>query len=350
MTRLGADDLNADTGFWRNRRVFVTGAGGFVGSWLAKTLVDAGASVTALVRDRPTPDSLDLLGLSGAVNRVLGTVTDQGLVERILNEYEIDTCFHLAAQAIVGAANRSPVSTFESNIQGTWCLLEAARRSGTVERIVVASSDKAYGDQAVLPYTEDMPLLGLSPYDASKACADILARSYYRAFDLPVVVGRLANVYGGGDLNLSRLVPGTIRSAYLAENPVIRSDGTPLRDYIHVDDAVAAYLCLGRNATADGVVGQAFNFGANQPINVLDMVEKVLVACGRSDLKPDVRGRGPIAGEITHQYLDSSAAAKMGWAARVQFDEGLSRTVAWYMPYFKAHATVSGADGASDDF
>lgn len=333
--------MSAD-GAWTGRSVLVTGAGGFVGSWLVSALVDRGATVTALRRDRHADANIDRVAAPSAVNLVWGSVTDQGLVERALNEYEVDTCFHLAAQAIVGAANRSPISTFESNVQGTWAVLEACRRTPAIERVIVASSDKAYGDQPVLPYTEDMPLLGLSPYDASKACADIVARSYHKAFGVPVVVGRLANIYGGGDLNLSRLVPGTAISALRGERPVVRSDGTPLRDYIHVDDAVGAYLCLADNLATDGVAGNAFNFGANDPVSVLDMVQRILRACGREDLEPEVQGTGPLPGEILHQYLDSTAAReRLGWSATVPLDEGLARTAAWYRDYFNENLAAA---------
>ena len=202
--------------------------------------MERGAAVTVILRDEPGLNNFNLLGLASQVDVVRGSTTDYALVERTFNEYEVDTCFHLAAQAIVGAANRSPLSTFESNIRGAWTVLEACRTSRLVERVVVASSDKAYGSQPRLPYTEEMPLLGVNPYDASKACTDILARSYRHTFYLPVAVARCANIYGGGDLNFSRLIPGTIRSALTGECPIIRSDGTPVRDYLHVDDAVIA--------------------------------------------------------------------------------------------------------------
>ena len=223
----------ADRGAWRGRRALVTGAGGFVGSWLAAALVEAGADVTVVLRDRAASNALGLHGVDDRVNTVYGSISDHDLMERALNEHEVDSVFHLAAQAIVGAANRAPASTFDSNIRGTWTLLEACRMRSGVERVVVASSDKAYGAQPVLPYTEDMALLALNPYDASKACTDILARTYHASFGLPVAVTRMANIYGGADLNLSRLVPGTILAALAGERPVIRSDGTPLRDYLY---------------------------------------------------------------------------------------------------------------------
>ena len=225
--------------------MLVTGAGGFVGSWLTRALVDRHADVTVILRDEAAQSNLHMWGSRPSINVVRGSITDYRLVERALNEYEVDTCFHLAAQAIVGPANRSPLSTFESNIRGTWTVLEACRACDSVERVVLASSDKAYGAQTVLPYTEDTPLLGSAPYEVSKTCADLLARSYRLSFGMSVAVARCANIYGGGDFNFTRLVPGAIRSVLSGERPIIRSDGTPVRDYIFIDDAVAAYLALG---------------------------------------------------------------------------------------------------------
>ncbi len=322
---------------WRGRSVFVTGAGGFVGSWLAKRLVEQAAQVTVILRDEPLQSNFRLLGLDQQVNVVHGSMTNQGLVERILNEYEVDTCFHLAAQAIVGIANRSPISTFESNIKGTWCVLEACRVNPGIERVVVASSDKAYGSQPVLPYTEDMALLGVNPYDASKACTDILARSYQRTFDMPLGIARCANIYGGGDLNFSRLIPGTIRSVLNGERPVIRSDGTPIRDYVYVDDAVSAYLTLAERLTRKDVRGNAFNFGTDSPIGALDLARLILEIAERPGLEPDVRGVGTPAGEIDKQYLDSGRArTSLGWVARVRLGDGLRRTLAWYRDFLRA--------------
>lgn len=317
--------------FWQGRSVFVTGAGGFVASWLAHRLAELGAQVTVVLRDEPMTSNFRVLRLGERLNVVKGSITDEGLVDRILNEYEVDSCFHLAAQAIVGIANRSPISTFESNIKGTWCVLEACRVSKTIERVVVASSDKAYGSQPVLPYTEDMALLGVNPYDASKACTDILARSYQRTYDMPLAIARCANIYGGGDLNFSRLIPGSIRSALRGEQPIIRSDGTPVREYLYVDDAVQAYLTLAEHARDERVCGNAFNFGTDHPISAIELVRKILEATGATDLAPDIRGTGSLAGEIDRQYLDSALAKKtFGWRPAVGLDEGLDRTVAWY--------------------
>jgi CDP-glucose 4,6-dehydratase len=317
--------------FWEGRSVFVTGAGGFVASWLAHRLAELGAQVTVVLRDEPMLSNFRVLRLGERLNMVRGSITDEGLVDRILNEYEVDSCFHLAAQAIVGIANRSPISTFESNIKGTWCVLEACRVSKTVERVVVASSDKAYGSQPVLPYTEDMALLGVNPYDASKACTDILARSYQRTFDMPLAIARCANIYGGGDLNFSRLIPGSIRSALAGERPIIRSDGTPVREYLYVDDAVTAYLTLGEHARDKRVCGNAFNFGTDYPISAMDLVRRILMIAGAANLEPDVRGTGRLVGEIDRQYLNSELAQRtLGWRPAIRLEEGLGRTVAWY--------------------
>jgi CDP-glucose 4,6-dehydratase len=290
------------------RRALVTGAGGFVGSWLARALEERGVEVRRLSLEE-------------------GDLADPDVARAAVEGS--DTVFHLAAQAIVGRANESPVPTFESNVRGTWNLLEACRLEG-VERVVVASSDKAYGDQEVLPYTEDLPLNGLYPYDASKACADILARSYARTYGLPVAVTRMANVYGGGDLNLSRIVPGSVRSILRGEDPVIRSDGTPLRDYLYVEDAVEAYLALADSLPA--TAGEAFNFGTNSPVRVLDLVRLLIEAAGSpGGVRPRVEGVTKLHGEIDRQYLDSTKAATMlGWSARTELRDGLERTVDWY--------------------
>lgn len=321
----------SDRGAWRGRNVLVTGAGGFVGSHLAAALVRAGAVVVAIVRDQPPSGGLQMQAIADRVTMVRGSITEASTVARAINEYDIDTVFHLAAQAMVIPANRAPVPTFESNIQGTWNVLEACRLNPLVKRVVVASSDKAYGTQPSLPYTEDMPLLATNPYDVSKACTDMLARSYHMVFDLPVTVSRCANIYGGGDVNYSRLVPGTVRSALLGERPVVRSDGTPRRDYIHVDDAVEAYLVLGEHAAEESVAGTAYNFGANTPVAVLELVQTILLACDRADLQPSIQVGGKLRLEIDQQYLDSSRAEReLGWRARTSLDDGIQKTVEWY--------------------
>jgi CDP-glucose 4,6-dehydratase len=318
-------------GFWRGRHVLVTGAGGFVGSCLSQRLVELQAKVTVILRDRVGTNNFAHLGLENQVNIVFGSITDVGLVERALNEYENNICFHLAAQAIVGVANRSPMSTFESNIRGSWIVLEACRQHPLIEALVFASSDKAYGTQPLLPYTESMPLLGSNPYDASKACGDVLARTYHGTYGMPVVVARCANIYGPGDVNYSRLIPGTIRSVLCGERPIIRSDGSPLRDYVYIDDVLNAYLALAENAHRTGVSGEAFNVGTNQPISALDLATKILTLANRPDLEPEIQGKGSLSGEIDRQYMDSTKASTvLGWSPRVGLDEGLNRSIAWY--------------------
>ncbi len=319
-------------GFWQDRRVLVTGCTGLVGAWTVRALLERGAHVVGVVRDQVAGSELLRGGLWQRMDIVRGCVEDQPFLERALAEYEIQTVFHLAAQTIVGIANRSPLSTFESNIKGTWCLLEAARRCGTWPQVVVASSDKAYGEQSKLPYTEEAPLDARHPYDASKACADILALTYHHTYGLPVCVTRCGNFYGGGDLNWNRIVPGTIRAVLRGERPVIRSDGLYVRDYFYVKDGAAAYLhlaaCL---ASRLEVAGHAFNFSTEIQVTVLDMVRRILGLMG-SNLEPDVRGEA--RNEILHQYLSAAKARQMlGWAPRYQLDEALGETIAWYREF-----------------
>ncbi len=318
--------------FWRDRRVFVTGCTGLLGSWLSAELLAQGAEVVGLVRD-DTPNAW--LVQSRTIQQmqiVHGDVVEYALLERALAEYEIEVIFHLAAQTIVTIANRAPLSTFETNIKGTWVLLEAARRNSTVQHIVVASSDKAYGDQAVLPYTETAPLQGRHPYDVSKSCADLIALTYAHSYGLPVVVTRCANLYGGGDLNWNRLVPGTLRSLLRGERPVIRSDGTLRRDYMFVQDAVLAYLLAAEQATAPAVRGQAFNFGLDNPLTVLELTRAMIAISDYPDLEPVVLNSA--SNEIQDQYLDSHKAQRvLGWRSRYTLEEGLRQTLAWYRRY-----------------
>jgi CDP-glucose 4,6-dehydratase len=324
--------------FWRDRRVLVTGCTGLVGSWVVRALLDRGAQVVGLVRDWVVGSELYRGGLHQHLDLVHGQVEQQGVLERVLNEYEIQTVFHLAAQTIVGTAQRSPLSTFETNIKGTWCLLEAARRCGTSPHVVVASSDKAYGEQRILPYSEETPLDGRHPYDASKACADILALTYHHSFRLPVCVTRCGNFYGGGDLNWNRIVPGTIRSVLRGQRPVLRSDGSSLRDYFYVKDGAAAYLHLAEcMARQPEVIGHAFNFSTEVPVSVLQMVLRILhlVKC---DLEPDVRAIAQH--EIPHQYLSAAKARRMlGWHPRYEMDEALTETIQWYRAYCNVTGT-----------
>ena len=281
-------------------------------------------------------------GVLEKVNVVRGDLIDRDIIERALGEYEVQTVFHLAAQTIVGIANRNPVSTFESNIQGTWNLLEACRRSPMVSAIVIASSDKAYGTHDVLPYGEEMALQGRHPYDVSKSCADLIAQAYAATYDLPVGITRCGNFYGGGDLNWNRVVPGTIRSILRSEPPVIRSDGQYIRDYFYVEDGAAAYMLLAERLTADrGLRGMAFNFSNEIQITVLELVAKILAKMD-SDLKPDVRNQ--VSNEVRHQYLSAERARKvLNWAPEFTLDEGLDRTISWYREFLGQRETVSSA-------
>ena len=316
--------------FWKGRNVFVTGATGFVGSNLTKHLVEHDVRVICLQRDETQPNSLDLLDLRNRVTVVRGELEDLDLLTRILNEYEVDAVFHLAAQAIVGAANRSPISTFETNIRGTYMLLESCRVNPTVKRVVVASSDKAYGSNPTLPYLEDFPLQGVFPYDVSKSCTDLISRSFAVTYDIPVIVTRSANIYGPADINLSRIIPGTIISVLKNEDPIIRSDGTPIREFVYVDDVCSAYLMLAERA--DEFRGEAFNIGTNESINILDLTNKIIYLDGKSDsVKPNILLNEKIRREIDAQYLSAEKIEqRTGWSAGVSLEDGLRRSIEWY--------------------
>jgi CDP-glucose 4,6-dehydratase len=322
--------------FWQDRPTLVTGATGLVGSWVVRRLLERRADVVVLVRDWVPQSELVRSRQIERVKVVRGDVCEQGVLERALGEFEIDTVIHLAAQTIVGIANRNPVSTFETNIRGTWAVLEACRHSPRVKQIVVASSDKAYGEQEMLPYAEDMPLHGRHPYDVSKSCADLIAQAYAQSFGLPVVVTRCGNFYGGGDLNWNRIVPGTIRSVLHGERPVIRSDGLFVRDYFYVDDGAAAYLLLAeRLASNPALRGHAFNFSNELQITVLDLVQRILTLMG-STLQPDVRNEA--SNEIRHQWLSAEKARRMlRWEPLYTLEQGLRDTIAWYKE-FLSHA------------
>ena len=315
--------------FWLDRPTLVTGATGLVGGWLVKRLLAAKADVVCLIRDKVPQSELTRTGLAAQVKVVHGDIQDQTLLERALGEYEIDTIIHLAAQTIVPIANRNPVSTFASNIGGTWSLLEASRRSPLVKQIVIASSDKAYGDHDVLPYSEDAPLQGRHPYDVSKSCADLIAQSYATTYGLPVVITRCGNFYGGGDLNWNRLIPGTIRSVLRNQRPLIRSDGQHIRDYFYVEDGADVYMLLAKQLAKNSELrGHAFNFSNEIQVTVLEVVEKILKQMN-SDLEPDVRNEA--SSEIRHQYLSASKARQyFDWKPRFSFDEGLEHTIKWY--------------------
>jgi CDP-glucose 4,6-dehydratase len=324
--------------FWRDRSVLVTGCTGLLGNWLVAELLERGALVTGLVRDLVPQSRLYAGEWYRQINIVRGCVEDLSTVERTINEYEVDTVFHLAAQTIVGVANREPLATFETNIKGTWNILEACRRVGGVSRIVIASSDKAYGDQLVLPYSETTPLQGEHPYDVSKSCADLISRAYYVSYGLPVCITRCGNFYGGGDLNFNRIVPCTIRSALRDKPVVIRSDGTFIRDYFYAKDGVLAYLHLAEQMDRKEVLGEAFNFSNELQISVRGMVDHVLKLMGKSHLEPVVLNRA--TNEIKHQYLSADKARKMlGWESKYPLEEGLKETIEWYKNFLRDENT-----------
>jgi CDP-glucose 4,6-dehydratase len=326
---------------WKERRVFVTGATGFIGSWLVRELLQQGACVVALVRDWD-PQSLLIRGGDVQKIRVVnGALEDYATLERAINEHEPDTVFHLGAQTLVGTALRSPLATFESNIRGTYNLLEACRvHSDIVQRVVVASSDKAYGEAERLPYTEDMPFNARHPYDVSKSCPDLIAFTYAWTYRLPVNVSRCGNVYGGGDLNWSQLVPGTIRSVLSNQHPVLRSDGSYTRDFIFVSDVVQAYLLLASHTGKEKLQGEGFNFGLQSRVTVLDMTRAILRLMGRSDLQPVIANAA--RGEIKDQSLDAGKAKRLlGWTPRYTLEEGLDETIRWYREYLGHSAAES---------
>ena len=321
------------SGFWTDRPTLVTGATGLVGGWLVPRLSAAGADVVCLVRDWIPESELVRSGMIDRTRVVRGDVEDEALLARVIGEYEVKTVIHLAAQTIVGIANRNPTATFEANIAGTWRLLEACRRTGGVESIVMASSDKAYGDHEQLPYTEEAPLQGRHPYDVSKSCADLIGQTYATTYDLPVVITRCGNFYGGGDLNWSQIVPGTIRSVLRGQRPIIRSDGQFVRDYFYVEDGAAAYMLLAERMAADASLGgEEFNFSNETQVTVLELANRILELMG-SDLEPDIRNEA--VHEIRHQSLSAAKArSRLGWSPLWTLDEGLRRTIAWYQSFF----------------
>jgi CDP-glucose 4,6-dehydratase len=326
------EDLEIKSSFWQDRPTFVTGGTGLVGSWLIRRLAEAGADVVCLVRDWVPHSELVRSRQIEQVTVVRGDIREREILERILGEYEIDTVIHLAAQTIVTIANRNPISTFETNIAGTWNLLEACRRSPRIRQVVIASSDKAYGDQNALPYDENTPLQGQHPYDVSKSTADLIAHMYAVSFNIPVVVTRCGNFYGGGDLNWNRIVPGTIRSVLRGQPPVIRSDGKSVRDYFYVEDGAAVYMLLAEQlAVHPEFRGEAFNFSYGNQVTVLELVHRILTQMG-SNLQPEILNEA--GNEIRMQYLNSAKARQvLGWLPLFTLADGLDKTIAWYKEF-----------------
>lgn len=319
--------------FWQDRNVFVTGATGFLGSWMISELNRRGASVVGLVRDVSSTGKASLIPDSQPAFTVFGALEDFDVLLRAINEYEIDTVMHLGAQPIVGIANRNPRSTFEANIRGTWNVLDACRQISTVKRVVIASSDKAYGEQPRLPYDESMPLQGMHPYDVSKSCTDLIAQTYHNVYSTPVCITRCGNFFGGGDLNFSRIVPGTIRSILNGEQPLIRSDGSMIRDYVYVRDVAQFYLFLAEAMEDQSLHGQAFNYSTESQLSVLDITRSILRLMG-TDLEPVILNEA--RGEIPHQYLSAAKAReRLGWVTQYSIEDGLKETIDWYRDYFQ---------------
>lgn len=322
--------------FWTDRAVLVTGVYGFLAGHLTEALLSAGSRVVGLYRDRPAESYLQIEGLDERLTLVPGDVTNIGECKSAIADHSCSVVFHLAAQSIVGVANRNPAGTFETNIGGTWRVLDAARQINEtdklVEAVVVASSDKAYGDQPDLPYSEDSPLVGMYPYDASKACADLISRTYHNTYDLPVSVTRCGNMFGPGDLNLSRIVPDTIRAVLAGNDPVIRSDGSPKRDYLYVRDAADGYMTLAEETVRGPAAGRAYNFGTGEPLSVLELVQQIIEVSGKGDIEPDIQGTS--WGEIKHQYLDATRAKQeLGWEPQTPMSTALAETYRWYREY-----------------
>jgi CDP-glucose 4,6-dehydratase len=309
----------------------VTGARGFVGGWLAKALLERGERVVSFDKRRTTekPSAIGMLGIEEDLIQVEGDLCDAAELDRVLRENSVDTVFHLAAETIVSTVQASPVRGFESNVRGTWTLLQACLELG-IERVVFASSDKAYGAHEALPYREDFPLQPTAPYEASKAAADLIARSYWHSYRLPIAVTRFANIYGGGDLNFSRLIPEAVSAALSGRAPVLRSDGSPERDFLYVEDAAAAYLAISDALERDDVRGEAFNAGGGRSYPVGEVVALIAELAG-TGVEPDVRGTGNPEGEIDRQYVDpTKIRERLGWEPEVGLREGLERTLDWY--------------------
>lgn len=336
--------MRLDPTFWKGKPVFVTGATGLLGGWVTRRLLELGANVVVLVRDRVPRSILESEGMLSSVSTVHGALEDADLMVRALGEYEIDTVLHLAAQPIVGVAKRDPVSTLRTNVEGTWNVLEAARRTGT-RQVIIASSDKAYGEADHLPYEEDHPLQGRYPYDCSKSCADLIAQMYHATYDMPVSIARCANLYGGGDLNFNRVIPGAIQ-ATLNETPfVIRSDGQFIRDYLYIKDAADAYLALAQGLAAGAPQGP-YNFSLDVKLTVTEVVDRVLRLMGREDLEPVILNQA--SAEIRSQYMRSEKARRLlGWVPAYSMDDGMLETIDWYRNYFGIGSAAAGPIAAA---
>ena len=313
------------------KRALVTGGRGFVGAWLCRALSERGVEVVSFDRraKREKPSTLAMIGVDDVVEERVGDLVDGELIAELIAEREIDSIFHLGAETIVGTVQADPIGSLETNVRGTWTLLAAALEAG-IERFIFASSDKAYGAHDELPYREDFPLLPTAPYEASKAAADLIVRAWWPSYGLPVAVTRFANIYGGGDLNFSRLVPETVCGAIDGRPPVLRSDGSPVRDLLYVEDATAAYLAIADNLHRDEVRGEAFNAGGERPYGVLEIVETITRLAG-TGVEPEIRGTGNPEGEIDRQYVDATKIRELcDWAPAVSLEEGVERTLAWY--------------------
>lgn len=321
------------TNNWEEKRVLITGATGFIGSWLVNELIKKDASIIALVRDSDYKSEFFRSKDFKETNIVNGELESYKVIKRAINEYKIEIVFHLGAQTIVGSAYRDPLPTFESNIKGTYNILEACRNfQNQIENVIIASSDKAYGSSDNLPYTEELELKGTHPYDVSKTCTDLIAQTYYHTYDLPVVIARCGNVYGGGDLNWSRIVPGTIRSLLKGQQPIIRSDGKFIRDYIYVKDIVEAYLFLAEKNANRQISGEAFNFSNETPLTVIQIVNEIIKLFGRDDIKPKILNL-PLK-EIFKQYLSSKKAIEvLNWHPKYDLKTGLKETIKWYKEF-----------------
>lgn len=332
-------------GFWQNRPVLITGLTGFIGCWLARRLVEEGARVVGF--DLDSTGALDLHpGLAGRIKLFRGDILDQPSLTAALREQATDTCFHLAGQSMIETGLASPVRTFDINIRGTWSVLEACREAG-VRRVVVSSSNTIYGNQSHYPFDEDAPLNGAHPYAASKACCDIITRSYAKSADLDAVVCRQTNTFGGADPHRTHIVPATILSLLRGERPVINSDGTPVKAYLYVEDTVSGYMALAEMAHQPTVSGGAFNITAKEPVSVLDLVKAVIRVAGSTD-EPEVRGTPATTRREREHLSPEKARMVLGWQAAHTLEAGLAKTWDWYRSNADRYERIAGARAGSE--